>query len=125
MEHRFRAWNKETKTMIDLHAITPLALAIDPTLVGARTGVYIPDDDRIVIMQSTGLKDKEGVDLDWWEGDLFKHLSGLCVIKWHEGGLYMHGAGGWSPAGDAPHWAVLPEKIGNIHTHPELLGESK
>jgi len=69
--------------------------------------------------QFTGLKDKNDKNLDWWEGDIFEHPSGLCVIKWYKGGLYMHGAGGYCPVDMAAHWAVLPVKIGNIRQTSE------
>lgn len=69
-ELKFRAWNTEAKIMIDLQKVTPLALAINPAIVGARTGVYVPDDDRIIVMQFTGLRDKNGREI--FEGDVVK-----------------------------------------------------
>lgn len=68
---------------------------------------------------STGLKDKNGQELDWWEGDVFDHPSGKCVIKWHDGGLYMHGSGGYAPVGDATDWAE------DLIEHFENMGNPK
>lgn len=82
-EIKFRAWHKQEKKMCDVQTIT---LGVGAFLIGIKRGVdqwvddktvaMAPDNgrfcelDEIVLMQSTGLKDKNGKDLDWWGGDL-------------------------------------------------------
>jgi len=60
-EIKFRAFNVATKIMIDLRAITPLALNMD------TDGLFIPFSDGLIIEQFTGLKDSKNVDI--YEGD--------------------------------------------------------
>ncbi len=60
---KFRAFNKETKEMIDLHKITPLALNTgmnDQLAMQNRHGLFIPFFKELELMQFTGLKDKNG-----------------------------------------------------------------
>jgi uncharacterized phage protein (TIGR01671 family) len=64
MSFKFKAWNKKTNKMIDLHKITPLAL--DANL--KQDGVFIPFNDDYEILQSTGLCDKNGREI--YEGDI-------------------------------------------------------
>ncbi len=129
-EVKFRAWNKETKQMVDLNKITPLALDIDPTLVGAGFGVYVPDDPRLEIMQFTGLKDKNGTGDDIYAGSLLYRGDGeLYAVVWRK----LHGQWWlreWTAANKLGGWAVplLPDAArdylvlhGSIHDNPELL----
>jgi hypothetical protein len=115
---RFRAWHtatEGTKKMIDLHAITPFAL--DPNL--KQDGVFIPFDDRYIIMQSTGLKDKNGKEI--FEGDIVLLGSSPFAVTWHKMTAQ------WELAGleNAELWPLyqLPplEVIGNIHDNPSLM----
>ena len=134
-ELRFRAWNKQTKKMIDIHATTPLALDIDPLIAkGAGMGVYIPDHPDLIIEQYTGLKDKNGVEI--YAGDkisftVFDHndydtqYEGIVKFAhgewqiWNTSDSEYYGAdGAFSLFWVHPQDEEL-EIIGNIHTEAE------
>ncbi|MBE9572956.1 MAG: hypothetical protein IMF11_20215 [Proteobacteria bacterium] len=125
---KFRAWSRKTKTMLDLHKITPLVLNAE------IDGLFIPFSNDLILMQYTGLKDKNGTEI--YEGDLLEmptlginevvfgdfcigtddwqveHKTIGFVIKWKDDSGYT----GLS-AEDTKDYKV----IGNIHQHPDLL----
>ncbi len=121
-EIKFRAWdevNQKTRYWPDK---TNMTFWRDGELV-----YFDHDGGRLILslseeMQYTGLKDKNGKDLDWWEGDLLEldgGASGTHVIEWdNNGACFMCG-------GDELLVNVRDgyktEKIGNIHEHPDLL----
>lgn len=102
---KFRVWNG--KKMID-PKVTTLFLTEIP-------GVFLPDAPSYILMQSTGLKDKNGVEI--FEGDIVKgsDYSNPFRIQLVPG----DGIPQYDPLVGWGHTGV--EVIGNIHQNPELL----
>lgn len=115
---KFRVWDKELKMMCDV-------LKID---FGNRTLFYRHwlygvsreiDLSEVIVMQSTGLKDKNGVEI--YEGDIvenshkeigfIKKCSDAFCFNRQEWNFYLSGIGAGSPF----------EVLGNIYENPELL----
>ena len=75
--------------------------------------------------QFTGLKGKNGKDLDWWEGDLFQESQGLLKQIIYEDGCFWLQSVKHTTNRTALHfckeWADNIPKVGNIHENPELL----
>lgn len=121
---RFRAWDKETKTMIEVSSIN-----FEEHLIlggywefGQTESIKF---DEIELMQSTGLKDKNGKEI--FEGDIVDYKGREAVVKWH--GSYasfiyrfvdelQERASDWEPLFLACYHF---EVIGNIYENPELL----
>lgn len=113
-ERKYRAYNKKTGQMIDLQAITPLAL--DSTMM--QDGVFIPFHEDIIVMDWTGLKDRADVEI--YEGDVIAikcrgKWTAKKVIEWNNYlGFDMPANVG---SAGSP-WKV----IGNIYENSELMG---
>jgi len=115
-EIKFRAWDKNTKTLIrDVFVLTPGA-----TIINGRGLAH-----DCVLMQYTGLKDKNGVEI--YEGDILQIVGGtmraLATVRFDEGSFLVNNpVGGDLTLRDAqliPHATI--EIIGNIYEHKELL----
>jgi uncharacterized phage protein (TIGR01671 family) len=132
-EIKFRAWQKVIGKMIDLKKLTPLALSSH--MVDAD-GLFIPFSDSLILMQYTGLKDRNGKEI--YEGDIVRnhrnpHNEELILVRWQEaindikwtiekpGFRFerINGSGTTIWVADK-HFEI----IGNIYENPELLGGS-
>ena len=129
---KFRVWIKTEKRMIetdDLLDIDYENKEIVTQQVYFENGlpddrdIYCYDFDEIELMQSTGLKDKNGKEI--FEGDIVKMAKDVYseptyyeVVR-HRGGAYrleskQHGCELWLRHADC-------EIVGNVYENPELL----
>lgn len=130
---RYRAWDKIHKTMYEVDDIMSIDFGKSEisvkTLFFERTNYYKFDD--IVLMQSTGLRDKNGKEI--FEGDVVTDGHTTGDIKHHTTyGFYMVDGKGierWFSDGnciedfeeDAKTASEIIEVVGDIYTNPELL----
>ena len=108
---KFRAWQKNGTKMIDLQKITPLILNKD------QDGVFLPFHKDIYIMQYTGLKDKNGVEI--YEGDIVKWSGEIGEVYWDQADVTF------SLRWEGNSWFIpeigILEIIGNIYEDSELV----
>nr|DAP53908.1 MAG TPA: YopX protein [Caudoviricetes sp.] len=126
MTPKFRAWLKNDKEIIDVDEIHWFDGELD--IIGDYI-TFVRKADEIELMQSTGLKDKNGKEI--FEGDIVDYKGRKAVIKWH--GSYASfiyrfvdelnkRSAEWYPL----YLAYLKcEVIGNIYENPELLEDCK
>jgi len=116
-EIKFRAWEKDTKTMWD---VRELDFACGEAYVG---GCY-KSLKNLVLVQYTGLKDKNGKEI--YEGDIIdtKHFRQVVKYRENQGVFALFAETGYKDG-----WTVglsyVKENqcpvIGNIYKNPELL----
>lgn len=130
MRPKFRAWDGAKKEMFkDTFAITESGQVV----VVEQEFITSPPDyvfvDHLVIMQSTGIKDKNGKEI--FEGDIVDYKGRKAIIKWH--GSYasfiyrfvdemQERVSEWDPLFLAYHHFEI---IGNIYENKDILEEKK
>lgn len=123
-EIKFRAWNKDLKKMFKIGQIT-LEKGIWNFEPNDRDfiGMSIPYQPSFVLMQYTGLHDKNGKEI--YEGDILKAIrwNNIFLVKYTGTAFYLcrKGNNGFNKITT---WnnAEKSEVIGNIYDNPKLLG---
>lgn len=122
---RYRAWDKEFKEMVQVDA-----LVFDEQIIKAtyKNGNVVKEDIKnYVLMQSTGLRDKNGKEI--FEGDVLKvtNLSSwLEVVSFNKDKAMFVSKETERKVEETPLYDLFNtdifeiEIIGNIHTNPEL-----
>lgn len=144
----FRAWHKETRTMARVLELLETRITVSPCIDLERQSSYYKDSPKCVhpgictrpssefiLMQSTGLKDKNGLEI--FEGDILELTATNPVhrVKVEWGGEFE--VCGFVLTGIQPfangfvehshdqlnkRWEDgFTEVIGNVHEYPELL----
>ncbi|HHG7440650.1 phage protein [Streptococcus pneumoniae] len=134
---KFRAWVKIGKRMVfsdDILAIDYENKEIVTQQVYFENGlpddrdIYCYDFDEIELMQSTGLKDKNGKEV--FVGDIIKCTRGCLhevYLEKEYGGTYIGGMPAVYLKGllNGYAWTEDEEIIGNIYENPELLEDKE
>ena len=130
---KFRAWTKIGKRMFfsdDILAfdyenkeIVAQQVCFESGLAVERD-IYCRDFDELELMQSTGLKDKNGKEV--FVGDIIKCTRGCLhevYIEKEYGGTYIGGMPAIYLKGirEGYAWTGDEEIIGNVYQNPELL----
>lgn len=126
MKPKLRAWDKEDERMRTVSSINFAHEVISCKFAELKPFDLVDEFsiDDVILMQSTGLKDKNGAEV--YEGDIVNCSSGCPhIIYWEKeiGGTFLGGMPGWYLSGlrEGYAWAGSEEIIGNIYENPELL----
>lgn len=114
---RFRAWNKETKTMHYKAEQTYDCLDGIPLINKSSFGDVL-DDENYIVEQCTGLKDKNGKLI--YEGDILSCMVNCPrkgVVEFYRNAFCLNENGSYSE--DIVFSDKCCEVIGNIHENPE------
>lgn len=119
---KFRAWDTERKDIFDVVAINYKKKRVYSSWNEPNGSNLYAEFDRVVLMQYTGLKDKNGKEI--YEGDIVlckihdKEYMGLVEYTNTYGFYYLSGMG----RSDTELWGCNEKKvIGNIYENPELI----
>ncbi|KPL42938.1 hypothetical protein SPSSI3_03835 [Streptococcus pseudopneumoniae] len=141
MTPKFRVWDSVEKKFVEHFFITDNGLICNMEKPTSDSKLLIPiEKSELILMQSTGLKDKNGVEI--FEGDVVSRNSGMPSVvkfgKWvyeEDFGYKIKNIGfhlnssydddEWFQAMDYEDIRKNYEVIGNIYENPELLEDKE
>lgn len=123
---RYRVWDKQTERMHIVSGIDFNDGLVSSVNIWHEGWPWVLEPDEIVLMQSTGLKDKDGGDV--YQGDIIRCTRGCPhEVIWLEkyGGTFFGGMPAWYLSGlsNGYSWTGREEVIGNVYENSELLEE--
>ena len=122
---KFRAWDSVKKKFVEHFFITDNSLICNMEKPTSDYNSPIPiEKSELILMQSTGLKDKNGKEV--FVGDVIKCTRGCLhevYIEKEYGGTYIGGMPAIYLKGirEGYAWTGDEKIIGNIYENPELL----
>ena len=135
---KFRAWDKAREQMAtyELGYVIGISLdgSLDVTIEEVRgdedvSRTWCKDSEDIILMQYTGLKDKNGVEI--YEGDMLADSIVSRIVMWSGDNACFVMCRELREDGKHGHWltfdraqAEVREVIGNIYENGELLKEN-
>lgn len=126
---KFRAWEPDTKFMNDQVRVTSNRFGDGEILVEATDGFGWIEVKPEYLMQSTGLKDKNGVEI--FEGDVLKNTRNGKIrrVHWNPSCASFHLSKHGIEESKVEYWSLSNpqwsyEIIGNIYENPELLEQA-
>ena len=122
---KFRAWDKELQTMLDVSLIDfkKRVLVGEHWKFGETNFMSF---DEIELMQSTRLKDKSGKEI--FDGDILGTKDGLLngIIEYREDlGMFVNSLIRYNNFERLCNVASDREIIGNVYENPEILEEKE
>ena len=125
-EIKFRAWRTDGKYMVtsDVGALTALRNCYGNKGLAEQAGFSNidnqPNPDKFILMQYTGLKDKNGKEI--YERDIIKDPDGNAFeVIWNKGAASFELQNKTSHFLFVQRYIDMFEVIGNIYENPELL----
>lgn len=125
---KFRAWDKEGNRMILPKYLQSIDLLREQVTERTKSNYTFTSHsipfDKVELMQSTGLKDKNGKEV--FVGDIIKCTRGCpheVYLEKEYGGTYVGGMPAIYLKGikEGYAWTGAEEILGNIYENPELL----
>ena len=132
---RFRVWHKEDKVMLSNHLgfmITDTGQLLIESMLGDEETMEKVELENYIVMQYTGLKDKEGVEI--YEGDILEveknedgtykgTINGKTFFDRFQGYSSKIKVEGMHDINTLRYWNNRVRIIGNIYENPELSEE--